>query len=224
MTGTVRKAFAAVAAVALLVTLVSLIPGDQWFIRVIDLVREPFAYLAVALALLSAIFLRQWRWQIAGIFMLAALIHAWRIWPYNPLAENEVAFYQPAASDRCFTALAVNVKVKNTDFRKVIEQIRTVDPDVLLLMETDRKWAEALTPLIADYPHSLSEIQPEAFGMIFASRLPVRNSQMIENTHRDTPTLYATIAIPGASPFEFIGLHPKPPLPGWDTQERDRKC
>ena len=221
MAKTVRIIFAALAAIALFATLISLIPSDQWFIRVIDLVREPFAYVAILLAVLAALFVRQWRWLIAGAFLAVALVHAWRIWPYNPLAGNEVAFYKPKGNDRCFTALAVNVKVKNTDFQGVIDQIDAVDPDVLLLMETDQKWADALAPTLGRYRHTLSEIQPEAFGMIFASRLPVRSSQMLENTHRDTPTLYATIEIPGTSAFEFIGLHPKPPLPGWDTDERD---
>ncbi len=45
---------------------------------------------------------------------------------------------------------------------------------------------------------------------------------MVENTHRDTPTLYATVQPQGSPPVEFIGLHPKPPLPGWDTGMRDK--
>ncbi len=218
----VRYILAILAGVALLATLVSLIPSDQWFIRAVDLVREPIAYIALALALLSAIVLREWRWIIAGMFLVVALIQFWRIWPYNSIADEEMALYEPGAQDRCFTALAVNVKVKNTNFQGVIDQIQSVDPDVLLLMETDEKWAEALAPVVSQYRHSLSDIQPEAFGMIFASRLPVRRSQMIENTHRDTPTLYATMDLPNGAAFEFIGLHPKPPLPGWDTEERDR--
>ncbi len=44
---------------------------------------------------------------------------------------------------------------------------------------------------------------------------------MITNTSSDTPTLYATLRLANGSAFEFIGLHPRPPLPGESTKKRD---
>ncbi|WP_145916993.1 endonuclease/exonuclease/phosphatase family protein [Erythrobacter sp. QSSC1-22B] len=99
--------------------------------------------------------------------------------------------------------------------------MRRYDPDLLFLMETDQPWIDALEPVLAQYGHVQRQPQPEAFGLVFATRLPVLKSNVVENTHRDTPTLYATLQPDGSPPIEFIGLHPKPPLPGWDTETRD---
>ncbi len=217
-------ALVAIAAVAFLATLVSLLPTDYWLVRTIDLVREPLAYAAVLLGLVALVVNGKARWIAVALFGVTALINTFRIWPYSGLAGQEIE--QIAANEaemaQCFTALSVNVKVKNTGYAQVAAQIEEVSPDLLLLMETDQTWIDELQPTLSDYPFTLVEPQPHAFGMVFASRLPVADAQMIENTHRDTPTLYATIDLPNGENFEFIGLHPKPPLPDWNTEERDR--
>lgn len=86
-------------------------------------------------------------------------------------------------------------------------------------METDRDWIKALQPILSQYDHVQTHPQPEAFGLAFATRLPVSRSTIVENTDRDTSTIYATLKLNDSRPIEFIGLHPKPPLPGWDTEE-----
>jgi len=204
-------------------TLISLLPTDFWLVRTVDLVREPLTYAAVLLGVIALLLNGKGRWLAVALFGFTALINTWRIWPYSALASEEIDEIAAAGAEvaECFTALAVNVKVKNTGFDQVAAQIKEVSPDLLLLMETDANWISELEGVLADYPFTMTEPQPHAFGMVFASRLDVADAQMIENTSRDTPTLYATIDLPNGENFEFIGLHPKPPLPGWNTEERD---
>lgn len=213
-----------VAALLLIAVLVSLIPSDQWFIRMIDLVREPMAYFA-ALLLVVAIFVGpRWRWATVVMFALVIGINVGRIWPYSALAGTQLELAEATSTSeesRCFSALAANVKVKNKQYAKMIEQLRRYDPDLLFLMETDQPWIDALEPVLSQYGHVQRHPQPEAFGLVFATRLPVLKSNVVENTYRDTPTLYATVQPEGSLPVEFIGLHPKPPLPGWNTEVRD---
>ncbi|MEE4349833.1 MAG: endonuclease/exonuclease/phosphatase family protein [Pacificimonas sp.] len=213
-----------VAALMLAAVLVSLIPSDQWFIRTVDLVREPMSYIA-AIMLVVALFIKAApRWAAVSILGLVIVINVWRIWPYSALAGTDLALADTAAAQagsQCFSAMAVNVKVKNEGYDAVAQQIRRHDPDLLFLMETDARWIAELEPVISAYSHVERHPQPEAFGLVFATRLPVQKSNVVENTHRDTPTLYATVQPQGAGPIEFIGLHPKPPLPAWDTDLRD---
>ncbi|WP_370188620.1 endonuclease/exonuclease/phosphatase family protein [Qipengyuania sp.] len=216
------KALSAAAAILFLAVVLSLLPSDKWFIRTVDLVREPLTYLA-GLLLIAALFARfAARWWTVAALVSVIVINLWRMWPYNPVAQTQVALTDESpAAERCFTALSVNVKVKNEGYGRIVEQIRRYDPDVLFLMETDQRWINELEPVLAAYPHSDRHPQPKAFGLAFASRLEVVKSSIVENTHRDTPTLYATLRMRGGSAVEFIGLHPKPPLPGWNTELRD---
>jgi endonuclease/exonuclease/phosphatase (EEP) superfamily protein YafD len=216
------KALSAAAVILFLAVVVSLLPSDKWFIRTVDLVREPLTYLA-GLLLIAALFVRSSaRWWTAAALMSVIVINLWRMWPYNPVAQPQVALdNQSAAAESCFTALSVNAKVKNEGYGRIVEQIRSFDPDLLFLMETDQQWINELEPVLAAYSHSDRHPQPEAFGLAFASRLEVVKSSIVENTHRDTPTLYATLRLQDGAAVEFIGLHPKPPLPGWNTELRD---
>ncbi|KLE33255.1 endonuclease/exonuclease/phosphatase family protein [Aurantiacibacter gangjinensis] len=210
------------AVLAALAVLVSLLPTDMWFVRTVDLVREPMSWAALVLLVLGVIFLRGWdRKVVPALLGLVIVINLWRMWPYLPFGATEIALSEPVETDRCFTALAVNVKVKNEDYAGIAQQVRSVDPDVLFLMETDERWVRELQDVITPYPTSRAHPQPEAFGLVFASRVPASRLSIVENTHRDTPTVYATLQLEGTAPVEFIGLHPKPPLPGWNTEERD---
>ncbi|WP_298017298.1 endonuclease/exonuclease/phosphatase family protein [uncultured Parasphingopyxis sp.] len=204
--------------------LISLIPSDKWFIRALDLVREPMSYLAGLLLLLSLLLGGSRRWMTIAACVLVIVINFWRIWPYSFLAETQLALGEQegeAAAKQCFSAMSVNVKVENEQYALIINQVRRHDPDLLFLMETDSRWVENLEPLLSEYDHVDRHPQPDAFGLVFATRLPVVRTNVVENTHRDTPTLYATLQPAESRPIEFIGLHPKPPLPDWNTELRD---
>jgi len=206
----------------LVAVLVSLSNTDAWYVRQVDLVREPMSYIAGVLLLLSLFVKFRWRWVTVALFALIIVINLWRIWPYTFLAGTQLAYDDgaQAAAATCFTAMSVNVKVENDRYAQIAEQVERIDPDILFLMETDEEWAAQLEPVLAGYEHVDRHPQPHAFGLVFATRLRVIKTNIVENTHRDTPTLYATVQ-PGSRPVEFIGLHPKPPLPSWDTQMRD---
>ena len=214
-----------ISACLLLAVLLSLIPSDAWFIRTIDLLREPMSYFA-ALLLIAVMFMGL-RWRGATVFMLALVIvvNMVRIWPYSVLAASQLTLAKspPVLDDaRCFSAMSANVKLDNGQYEMLADQVRQFDPDLLFLMETDDGWIEALEPLLSRYGHVERHPQSEAFGLVFATRLPVLKSNVVENTYRDTPTLYATVRPQGSPPIEFIGLHPKPPLPDWGTEMRDQ--
>ena len=218
----VGYALLAAAVLMLVAVLVSLSNTDAWYVRQVDLVREPMSYIAGVLLLLSLFVKFRWRWVTVALFALIIVINLWRIWPYTFLAGTQLAYDDgaQAAAATCFTAMSVNVKVENDRYAQIADQIERIDPDILFLMETDEEWAAQLEPVLAGYEHVDRHPQPHAFGLVFATRLRVIKTNIVENTHRDTPTLYATVQ-PGSRPVEFIGLHPKPPLPSWNTQMRD---
>ena len=218
----VGYALLAAAVLMLVAVLVSLSNTDAWYVRQVDLVREPMSYIAGVLLLLSLFVKFRWRWVTVALFALIIVINLWRIWPYTFLAGTQLAYDDgaQAGAATCFTAMSVNVKVENDRYAQIAEQVERIDPDILFLMETDEEWAAQLEPVLAGYEHVDRHPQPHAFGLVFATRLRVIKTNIVENTHRDTPTLYATVQ-PGSRPVEFIGLHPKPPLPSWNTQMRD---
>ena len=208
-------------------TATSVLPTDLWFVRAIDMAREPLMALA-GIAALVAFGLPKWRVWIVLACALVVAINLWRVWPYTVLAPDEIDKVSIRVSNvpidkdaNCFVAYALNVKMKNRDFAPVLDQIRAADADVVLLMEPDARWSRALQPVLEGYPEIHRHPQDDAYGMSFATRLDIEGLSWRENTSRNTPTLYATLGLPNGKFVDFIGLHPKPPLPGQDTAKRD---
>lgn len=220
--------FAALAMLALAETVISLIHSDQWWIQILNFPRL-LSIIAVGLiAIGCAVFAHGWRWGtvLVPVLVIAAALQFWRIYPYVPFAPIEVveASALPgiqAAS--CFKALGLNVFQHNRQYDRTIRLIEREQPDIMLLMETDDRWVKALTPVLKRYPHRLLRPIDNTYGLVFASKLPVRSAHTENITDQNTPTVYAELTARDGQRFDYIGLHPRPPLPGQDTDLRDRK-
>ena len=214
-------------AVVLCVTLVSIVPSNQWWIQALNFPRLLALVVIGFLALAAAGIARgPWRIALLGALAVAAGVQAWRIYPYYWIAPTEVADAEEV--DRglgasCFSVLGLNVLQHNRDVAATRALIDRERPDVLLLMETDGRWVKALAPSIARYPTHLLRPLGNTYGLVFATRLPVRSLKTANITDRDTPTVYAGLRTRNGKAFDYIGLHPRPPLPGQDTRLRDAK-
>lgn len=55
--------------------------------------------------------------------------------------------------------------------------------------------------------------------MILATRLPMRDGRIATIAQKDTPSIHAELTV--GRQFRLIALHPRPPVPGQDTEARD---
>ncbi|WP_373488798.1 endonuclease/exonuclease/phosphatase family protein [Blastomonas sp.] len=210
-----------VAGLAVTGTALSLMTSYRWYIRMWDFPRLALMVLG-AVALLMAIFVLS-GWVRIGVVAAMLLVigwQGWRIHPYTPLAKIEVAKAMPSPIN-CITAFSFNVLQTNRDYARTIALIDREDPDIILLLETDEQWEAALEPVIARYPHRTSAPLGNLYGLIFLSRLPVEGAEIAWLIDNETPSVFATISTKAGAKFRFIGLHPRPPQPGENTEKRD---
>lgn len=227
MRKTLSWIFASLGILALVETLISLIHSDQWWIQVLDFPRL-LSLIAAGLSALGCIAFVRGRSRIGSLVVLAlaAALQFWRLYPYVPFAPTEVAqadSLNAIDARSCFRALGLNVYQHNRNYPATIRMIDREQPDILLLMETDGPWVEALAPVLARSPHKLLRPIDNTYGLVFASKLPVRSAHIENITDQDTPTVYARLATRDGTPFDYVGLHPRPPVRGQDTDLRDRK-
>jgi endonuclease/exonuclease/phosphatase (EEP) superfamily protein YafD len=209
------------AGLLVLVSALSIIESDEWWIRIWD-----FPRVQILVALVLGAGLALWRDRSYGrwIALACAVAGAWqmyRIYPYTPLAKQEIAFAKATSvsNDRCFSVLSLNVLESNRDYARTARLIDRVSPDILLLMETDQRWADALADELGRYPHQLSKPLGNTYGIIFATRLGMRDGHIETIAEENTPSVHAELT--AQTPFRVIALHPRPPVPGQDTDARD---
>ncbi|MCV0382231.1 MAG: endonuclease/exonuclease/phosphatase family protein [Erythrobacter sp.] len=208
-------------AVLLLLSLVSLWPTNRGIVRMLDFVREPSIYLAAAIGVLALLFAGRGRAIAVLLLVGASAINLARLWPYTFLAAAQVPLPDEVDGMSCAKVLSLNVLQSNDRYQRTADLIEQVDPDIVLLMETNRQWLDALEPQLSRYGYRLERPLDNTYGMIFATRLDVDRAEMVSITDRNTPTLYATLRTADGARFEVVGLHPRPPLPGQSTARRD---
>lgn len=213
--------------VAIVVAVFSLLSESEynsWWIRLWDFPRTAIAVLALLLAVVAASFLRGWIRPVTVVLLLAVIgYQLWRIGPYTPFVDIEVARVDPAdvGERNCFEAMSFNVYQNNVRFEEVREMVGRERPDILLLLETDRRWLREMGPVLDGYDRVEAMPLDNTYGMIFATNLDMRDGAFQELVEPGTPSFFATLETVAGRPFRVIALHPRPPQPGADTEPRD---
>lgn len=188
-----------------------------------DFPRLHIAIVALALFALALPCVIALKPVLLGLLAAAFTYQAVQISPYTPLASTEVDMVSAPSEVHEVHVLAVNVLMENTRYEDLIRIIAREDPDILLLMETDAAWAEALEGILATYTSVKSHIADDHYGLIFATKLDVVSAEFLWPSDDVTPAVKAVLQAPNGPEFNFIGLHPRPPVPGNDTETRDRQ-
>lgn len=209
----------------IVVTLLSFVKSARWWIRGADFPRLQIA-LAIAVVLCVYLFLYGAEGAFDVIFLLtlagALGYHGFRIFPYTILAPRQVAKApdnaDPANSIRLLIA---NVLMENRKVGRFMALVQETRPDIILAVETDAWWDERLNELNGDYPHSVKQPQENHYGMHLFSRLELDSPEVRFLVEEDVPSVRASVRLRSGRWIAFFGVHPRPPEPQNDTEERD---
>ncbi|WP_291298867.1 endonuclease/exonuclease/phosphatase family protein [Elioraea sp.] len=206
------------------VTALSRVRSARWWIRAADF---PRAQIAVGLVLTLAAFAPYASSSsIADIGFALALIAALgyqlsRIWPYTPIAPRQVLPATPGDDGRTIRILIWNVLMQNREARAFLDLVHAQSPDVILLLETDAWWDEALRGLDGAYAHAIRHPLENEYGLHLFSRLGLIAPQLEFLVEPDIPSVRAGVRLRSGDVIVFHGLHPRPPLPQQDAEPRD---
>ncbi len=125
----------------------------------------------------------------------------------------------PEPSGEHLRVMLLNINSANRRHKLVIASIRAGNPDVVLVMEVNQRWMEALSELSADYPHRISRPRPDNFGIAFFSRLEPENLE-IQHIASTVPSVVARLKT-GTGLLTIFGTHSLPPINGRYARERN---
>lgn len=207
-------------AVLILVTLISFLWWDRWWINSISnfwqlLTVVSILVLIVAFWVLTPNYL--WTRIFLGLLAAAVVYQVVLLVPYTALYPTAVDIVAP--SEKQFHVMVSNVKIENRDAERYLALVDEMNPDVVQVIEIDAWWQQALAPLRAEYPHHVEIPQDNAYGMALYSRFPLENVEVLRLEDPDTPAIYAELVVDADVRVAFYGVHPRPPLPANSTPE-----
>ncbi|ANE53432.1 hypothetical protein SY85_11245 [Flavisolibacter tropicus] len=199
-----------------LMTFLPLVKNDYWTFRILEYPRVQKLIIGTVL-LLGCIttkgWLGEWFWWlfVANAICIAYLIG--KIFPYTSLSPKEMKRVRAANAQNELKIFTCNVLQDNQQFKRLLQQISFTDPDVVFLVETDSAWETAMQVLKNNYPYSLKRPLSNTYGLLFYSRLPLRNGVIRFLAEDDIPSVKTIVVLPSGVEVQLYGLHPKPPVP-----------
>ncbi len=204
-------------------TALPFLPTREKWVRIWDFPRTQIAGLLAA-TLAFALMVLPLHHPLALPFSLALLTAlSWQflqIWPFTPLHSVQAQAVPRCRGDNEVKLLVANVKRDNPKKDAVLALVERMRPDVVLLLETDAAWDQALAPLMREYKHFLRRPKPNTYGMHLFSALELIDPQIRHLLDPEIPSIKTGVKLRGGAAVVLYGLHPRPP-PRADTAERD---
>ena len=219
-------ALAGTGVLAVLVTAVSFSRNPHWSVRIWDFPRVQIALVAaLSAAVYAALFFRAlaWEWALLAGVALCVAYQVRKIFPYTPLARVQVERSGKPPRERAgFRLLISNVLMENTRHDLLLALIRETDPDLVLAVETNARWAQALEPLAKDYPYVVRKPQENWYGLMLFSRIPLIAPRIDFLVQDDIPSVHTAFDLAGGVRVYLHGIHPRPPEPIRDQDSTPR--
>lgn len=219
-----RLLFWVITAIFVILTVFPLIRSSRWWVRASDFPRLQIASALIAL-LLSYILMFgiQDVWDAFYLIVVtpALGLQLFRIFPYTPIASKQVIKAPTHRPEDRIKVLISNVLMENRHSAALLKAVRDVNPDLLLVVETDGWWHEELKPFDAAFPYRIKRPQGNYYGMELFSKLRLESESVRFLLSDKIPSIRTGVRLRSGIWIEFFGVHPRPPDPDHDSEGRD---
>lgn len=207
----------------ILATLFPLFPSAHWFFRGFDFGKVQFLALKVLVFGLAffIIPLSTTFWVMQSLLFACILYNGFILIKYTPIYKVKDIDIKDKHSDTV-CVLSANVYQFNTDYHRFIDLVKRVNPDIVLTMESNQAWEDALTALEKDYPNTCKVALENTYGMHFYTKLKMEECQVHHFVADDIPSIEAELITREGYKFTFFGIHPPPPSPTEEETSKER--
>lgn len=201
----------------------SLIPRDEWWFRVADFPR--LQILAIGLSAFVGFLFMQTEWALHSKFLFVGVIAAVAfqlkmILPYTPIWKKQVQQVRQGQLNTAqqLSVLVANVLTPNNKYHLLLQHIHDLQPDIILTLESDQIWQNALEPIEQAYPYRVAVPLDNLYGMHLYSRLALIEPEIKFILSDEIPSIHASVKLRSGIHVQLYCLHPKPPSP---TEAKD---
>ena len=185
----------------------------HWSVRNFDFIRVQTIFLQIALILLFVFFIDKhtpFNATTLSILVIALIYQCYIIFPFIP-KSGKTKYTGKAPSS--ISVLSINVYQDNTAYNRTIDLIKAHNPDILLTLETNQAWDNALQEVESSYSKKLKIPRENTYGMHLYTNLEVDFIKAHYFVSDERPAIEAHLRDSQNNRFIFWGIHPPPPSP-----------
>lgn len=208
--------FQILAGLVVFVSVWGLLPLDHWWIRGVDFPR--IQILVIGLVSLVGLLVLAPQWESWDVVLLLALIGAVglqlrMVLPYTRLWKKEVRQALPIPDAVQIKLMVSNVLTPNDNTQALVDLVQQKNPDILITLESDQKWQDALSVIEPDYPYNVKVPLDNLYGMHLYSKLELIDPEVKYLLIDDIPSIHTQLRLPNDEVIWLYCLHPMPPSP-----------
>lgn len=197
-------------------TIASITRYDEWWIRGFDFPRIQISFLIICVILASFFiydFSEFWHIGAIAVLVLSLLYQFKKIFPYTYIAKKQVLKYKGSDPKASISILVSNVLTPNKRSDKLIALVKDRKPDLLLTLESDKRWENELSELEEEYEYTVKIPKDNLYGMHLYSKLKLEDIKVRNLVQEDIPSIHGQVVLRNGKKVELHCLHPMPPSP-----------
>lgn len=190
---------------------------DNWWVRAVEFPRLQILVLGLTAWLGMVLCWSQWQHKQWALFIALSASLGFQlrmVLPYTRLWKKEVQ-QAKAVSDTThqLKIMISNVLMPNNETQKLVDLVQQQQPDILITLESDSKWQEALSVIEPDYPYTVKVPLDNLYGMHLYSKLELIDPEVKYLMVDDIPSIHSQLRLPSGRVIWLYCLHPMPPSP-----------
>lgn len=198
----------------LMVTFLPLLQSNHWLCRVWEFPRVQISTLIFVNILLSLFFLPPiWAYPIVAISIILLCYQLHWVIPFTPLVKAEVEKVSPSEDTPQLKIITTNVLMTNRSSKKLLALVEKYQADVLVTLETNKWWENALKPLHEDYPFRVARALDNLYGMHLYSKYELKNIEVLNLIKEGIPSIHCELQLNDNTAIKCHFIHPEPPSP-----------
>lgn len=209
--------------VLIIISCLHYLPFQHWVFRSLEFAKIQLTFIQFLVLILLGLFLPSLsHFSLGGglVLFLLFIHNVFILLPYTNFYPRESKVLKSTAASTSF--LAVNVYQYNKRYDLLIDLIKELKPDILLTIESDKKWGKALEQVEHLFKNSKKIPQDNTYGMHFYTCLKAENISVNHFVANDLPTIEADLLSHEGKKFKFFGVHPPPPSPTEEETSKER--
>ena len=214
-----------IGSLAIILTILPFLKFGAWWIRIGDFPRLQIALFCILVAAAFIGFAYPLKsFEIVFLISVAAcgFYQIYCVLPYLPIYPKQVEKAISPKTENTIKLLISNVLIENNETEKLLDLVKNVNPDIVLLAEPDEKWMRGLSELDNDYPFSVKYPLDNAYGMALFSQLELIEPKLNFLIQDDIPSIFTGVRLRSDVLVNLYCLHPRPPFPTENIRSNER--
>ena len=207
--------------VSILFLLMSILPSfriTHWSVQIFDYIRIQLIFITMLVLVGSFFLFKEWTAFIIlsqTVLLIAIIYQFYIVLPYFSISSIFIKKQARSGVKRGteISIISANVLQKNNEYHKLIDLVRSIEPDILLTTETNKEWEKALEAVADNFSYSSKIALENRYGMHFYTKLKaieIKEHFLLSN---EIPSIEAHLEDGDGNRFVFWGIHPPPPSP-----------